>query len=78
MQVQHIGAAGALMQIIHVLSNHRQTWDSGGHLNNREVGRVRLRLHYHHPSPFVPAPDEFRVAFESVGVGKILRPKSMP
>lgn len=52
-QVQHIATAGPLVQVIHVLGNHRQSRHPCFKGGNCKVCGIWLRTHHFHSSPFI-------------------------
>lgn len=66
MQVYHLAAPSALMQVVDVLSDYSKRWDVPRHRRNGPVRRVRLRSEYGSAAPLVPAPDERRVSVKRI------------
>src|SRR5690606_20466612 len=78
MQVQHPGAAGALMQVVDVPGVHADPRPMLFQLCNGRVAGVGLYLSEPGPPPLIPAPDQFGISKESVGCCQALWVKASP
>lgn len=67
MQVDHILAAGSLMEVIHILGHHSKPGYITGKLSDSEMSTIGLRLPNLLPSPLVPSPAETRIRAECFG-----------
>ena len=78
MQLDHVLAAGALVQPVDVLGDEGERGHQPPQPRDRVVPFVRLHLTHLLPAHPVPAPDAIRVAGEGLGRGQVLGPKLGP
>ncbi len=77
-QMDHLAAAGAFVQVVDVLRDQRQLRHMAGEFGDGHVRGVRPSLENLHPAPLVPAPDQRRVATKGVGSGQFARIETLP
>lgn len=77
MEFQHVGAAGQLVEAIHVLGDdqHRRGLFQA---DKGLVGCIGFGRGDEAAAPVVPSPDEFGIAGEGAGCGEILGPVLAP
>ena len=79
MQVEHIAAAGTLMQAVHILGNQRQPpWVQRGPLGQRLMARVGQHLRNQLTPILVPAPDMGWIAPKTGHAGHLSRGELCP
>ena len=66
-------AAGELMQAVHVLCDEMKAGELLLHLGEHEMSRIWLGVGDKLPPPFIPFPNEFRIAFECARRGQFFR-----
>ena len=76
--MQHIDAAGALVQVIDVLGDQGQARQAPAQFGDRQVGRIGLGREYLLAPPFVPAPDQRRVVAKGLDRGQARRIEVFP
>ena len=78
MQMNYILAAGAFMQVIHILCDHRQLVHMPGELGDSEMRSIRLRLPNLLPTPLVPPPTQCWIGSECFAGGELSRIEALP
>jgi hypothetical protein len=77
-QPDHVCAAGALVQVIHVLRDDLHLGQAALEFGQRQVAGVGLGLARHSPPVLVPVPHQFGVGAEGGGRGQLLRIVARP
>ena len=67
-QVQHLLASAAFVEIINVLCHERECRNKLCHRSDRQMRSIRLRTQDGHSTPFVPAPHQRRTRRDADGV----------
>jgi len=77
-QVNDILAAGTLVQVVNVLRDQRQLRYMAREVGDGQMSRIRLGLEDAHAPPFIPAPDQRRIAAKRFGCGQLARIETLP
>ena len=76
--MDHVAAAGTLVQIVDILSDQGELRNAPFHLGQSEVARIRLRRCDQSTPPVIPLPNQFRIVRKCFWRGQLLRAKLPP